>query len=582
MGSHPLQRSLWLLGAGIPAAVLALCLGALLAAVAVIPPPPAGAVSALSYTTCLTVATPIPDGDGTPLQSTLHLTTPLRLSHLRLALTATHPWPGDLSFVLAHAESGQAITLIHRPGVPATDYGCGSDDVGAIFDDAATQPAEDVCLPSPPAIGGTLYPAEPLATFEGQLLAGTWTLSARDHEPGQAGALDRWCLLATGVVPPLATLDPNRLDTVQAPEQTITRTLLVGNAGGETLSWQLGAADPAFVAPALSPTVVLSQDFDADPFPPAGWVISQTIVTPTWTATPHLPRGQVAQGGRTDTTWPLESWLLSPPLDLAGATLTFWSAGSTYWCRDGDNRCDLRIWLVPDAGDPIFVALVDPQWAGEFTWTRHEFDLDPLLPDGPVRVAFHYRGQESAVLLDDVQVTIPAPPPAPLCQIGGSIPWLAWSPSAGNNTPGAGTPVTLTLAATTLAEGTYTGTLCLESNDPISPGLTLPLTMTVDLCALDPAVPVPLAATRDGTDLLLQWEPHPANAAYEIHRSPSPFFRPDGATLLARLPPTAAAYRDEQALSLAPAAFYRVRALNCAGTLPADSAPAGFFTFSLP
>ena len=47
-----------------------------------------------------------------------------------------------------------------------------------------------------PAQGGD--PAGPvLAAFDGELLAGDWTLTVSDHAAADSGTLDLWCLAAT-------------------------------------------------------------------------------------------------------------------------------------------------------------------------------------------------------------------------------------------------------------------------------------------------------------------------------------------------------------------------------------------------
>jgi hypothetical protein len=64
---------------------------------------------------------------------------------------------------------------------------------------------------------------------------------------------------------------------------------------------------------------------------------------------------------------------------------------------------------------------------------------------------------------------------------GGGIPWASVAPSSGTTSGGNATDVTVTFDSTGLTIGnTYTGTLCIESNDAANPLVTVPLTLTVE------------------------------------------------------------------------------------------------------
>ena len=61
------------------------------------------------------------------------------------------------------------------------------------------------------------------------------------------------------------------------------------------------------------------------------------------------------------------------------------------------------------------------------------------------------------------------------------LPWVSASPAAGTTVPAATTAVTVTFDSTGLVQGaTYTGGLCVESNDPDTPVVLVPLTLEVD------------------------------------------------------------------------------------------------------
>ncbi|WP_296605803.1 hypothetical protein, partial [Nocardioides sp.] len=69
-------------------------------------------------------------------------------------------------------------------------------------------------------------------------------------------------------------------------------------------------------------------------------------------------------------------------------------------------------------------------------------------------------------------------PPA-TCANPSDIPWLSEAPAGGSVAAGANTDVSVTANAASLAEGTYTANVCVGSNDPVTPLVTVPVTLTV-------------------------------------------------------------------------------------------------------
>jgi subtilisin-like proprotein convertase family protein len=152
-----------------------------------------------SFTTELKVcaASPlvVPDAMSQGVTSEVALTNTAVINDLDVWLDVTHTWVGDLKFVLEHVDTGTQVTLIDRPGVPATTYGCHSDNIETTLDDNAAELAENSCNTPAPALIGTLRPAESLAAFKGELWSGTWRLSVTDAASPDTGTLNNWCLL---------------------------------------------------------------------------------------------------------------------------------------------------------------------------------------------------------------------------------------------------------------------------------------------------------------------------------------------------------------------------------------------------
>ena len=64
--------------------------------------------------------------------------------------------------------------------------------------------------------------------------------------------------------------------------------------------------------------------------------------------------------------------------------------------------------------------------------------------------------------------------------VGTMLPWLDESPKGGTLAPGEGVAVDVTFDSTGLAEGVYTGWLDVASDDPQTPHVMVPVTLTVE------------------------------------------------------------------------------------------------------
>ncbi|WP_223788581.1 proprotein convertase P-domain-containing protein [Marinicella meishanensis] len=115
------------------------------------------------------------------------------LDSLTVSVDTAHTWVGDL--ILTLSKDGTSVVLMDRPGFTGTGFGCGNDDIDALFDDGSGTPVESECEATPPAIGGTVQPEEALAAFNGVDLAGDWTLNISDNAGFDTGTLNEFCLL---------------------------------------------------------------------------------------------------------------------------------------------------------------------------------------------------------------------------------------------------------------------------------------------------------------------------------------------------------------------------------------------------
>jgi subtilisin-like proprotein convertase family protein len=138
----------------------------------------------------------IPDNESDGAVSCMTFSATDAVQDLNAGLIITHSWPGDLVVTLTHDQTGTTVALMDRPGVPTTSLGCGQegDDIEVTLDDEAVAPVENVCATGSPTIAGTFRPNQPLSAFDGEELAGTWTLRAVDSAVSDTGALNAWSM----------------------------------------------------------------------------------------------------------------------------------------------------------------------------------------------------------------------------------------------------------------------------------------------------------------------------------------------------------------------------------------------------
>ncbi|MBK9613345.1 proprotein convertase P-domain-containing protein [Candidatus Amarobacter glycogenicus] len=153
--------------------------------------------------TCSTPNVAIPDNNPTGVSDTLNVGSTGTLNDVNVFVRATHTWVGDTSFTVTH--NATSVTVIDRPGVPLSTFGCSGDNITATLDDEAATPVEDECAASVPTINGTFIPNNALSAFDGMDQSGAWTITAVDAAGGDTGVLVEWCVQTETSVPPTAT-----------------------------------------------------------------------------------------------------------------------------------------------------------------------------------------------------------------------------------------------------------------------------------------------------------------------------------------------------------------------------------------
>ncbi|OQY47343.1 MAG: hypothetical protein B6242_05205 [Anaerolineaceae bacterium 4572_78] len=197
-----------------------------------------------------------------------------------------------------------------------------------------------------------------------------------------------------------ATIDVNPMDimAVQDTDSSTVQDLTIANIGNLDLDWEIEEDG----APVRS--IIKTADESA--------AFART-------APAHVGRSApIYNATYDDALGEQDEWLLSPEITADSATLSFWSMGSTYWCRDDNDNCDFAIWLVigdPGDGDDIFVGLAEDSWIENWVWEQSVFDLTSALPDGTFRIGFQYDGQDAAQIgLDNIVLDTSggSPPPS--------------------------------------------------------------------------------------------------------------------------------------------------------------------------
>ena len=142
----------------------------------------------------------IPDGpvgkaDPTSVSSSLVINDSASFTDLNVYVEITHAWVGDIIITLRHVDTDTTVTMINRPGLSESQYGCGGSNIAATLDDGADDFVDSVCASAGPTIGGSLKPDNLLSEISSGDLSGTWILTVFDAVNGDSGTLESWGLI---------------------------------------------------------------------------------------------------------------------------------------------------------------------------------------------------------------------------------------------------------------------------------------------------------------------------------------------------------------------------------------------------
>ncbi|MFI4855590.1 MAG: proprotein convertase P-domain-containing protein, partial [Phycisphaerales bacterium JB065] len=111
-----------------------------------------------------------------------------------VSIDLTHGWIGDLTITVSHA--GESVVLVERVGSASWTFGCGGDDINAVFTDDASIVADALCTPEGPTpmLFGGILPAEALSVFSGTPVEGDWIVTVVDASAIDAGVINSVCV----------------------------------------------------------------------------------------------------------------------------------------------------------------------------------------------------------------------------------------------------------------------------------------------------------------------------------------------------------------------------------------------------
>jgi hypothetical protein len=393
------------------------------------------------------------------------------------------------------------------------------------------------------------------------LFEGSWTEGLSGGGILNIGAVDLFANGASSVYyddlsltepVPEISVEPASLETLQAPDVVVTEPLTITNLGESPLDWLIyeDAGLPGG-APAL---VDWFEDFDS--YPPGqnmhgiggwkGWANDPAATAYTTDVEAHSAPNSVdialasdlvhEYAGYDTGTWRYTAWQFVPN-DYSGDS-------SFILLNQYDDSGTTNNWSTQvhfDSTQDLVIADFDgetlPLIRGQWVEIRVEIDLvndwqefyydDQLLFEDSwtervsgggilnIGAVDLFANSASSVYYDDLSLVSTL---YSVCDAIHDIPWVSVSPESGSTEAGESSPVDVAFDSIGLDLGVYTGTLCVSSNDPATPLVIVPLTMTVECFDVT-------TATISGPDEVLPgevatytvtWEPPDATPPIDI------------------------------------------------------------------
>ncbi len=162
------------------------------------------------------------------------------VSALQVKLNIRHTWDSDLNATLI-SPLGTQVKLFERVGGNEDDF------LETVFDDRSEKSIRNERAP----FTGTFRPFQPLQSFAGESINGTWRLIVEDEFPLDGGSLDNWTLSFADKVWSPKVMDYGRYTISTVANQVVSQAHN-GNAGVPIQVRSLGAfnvriEDPAYI-----------------------------------------------------------------------------------------------------------------------------------------------------------------------------------------------------------------------------------------------------------------------------------------------------------------------------------------------
>jgi len=312
-------------------------------------------------------------------------------------------------------------------------------------------------------------------------------------------------ILFAALDPADISVDPSALASTQEPDTLATVPMTISNGGEIPLNWEIQEQVPAN-APPENPSGVTEKVFVPDAAPagrPTSNLLGENVQdggfeagspNPYWTesstnfGSPLCTLASCGTGGGTGPhagdwwVWfggiaAYEEGAVSQDVVIpTGATdLTFYL--ETPVCDSASDYMELNVdgtqEFVVDGGGPL---------CGVIGYSLQTVDISAYADGSVHNVEFHseiFATNQTVgnFFVDDVSIY--SVEPGDCTQ--DAIAWASADPNSGTAAPDGSSMVDVTFDSTGLAIGVYTGTLCVQSNDPDTPELLVDLTLNVEL-----------------------------------------------------------------------------------------------------